>query len=471
MKKIIQALPVLSLVIILGSACNEPSNIGEDLLPGEDFIGVLYTDSLELSTSTITGNEVETYNPAISRQLNYYLCGRIDDPICGESSSQIITQFGIISKPVLTDPVLDSIVLLLAYAPDGHSGDLEHPQSFEVYRVEQDLFSTEIYQSTDTFMTGELIGGIENYIPRVDENTPVSFPYYDTLSMLQIRDSSITPHLRIPLDTSFGEDVLEFVGDSTFVGLADEFLQFFKGVNIRPKDNNNAMLRFNLSSLFSEIRLYYHEDDTLVTPYRTKEIAFPIRSTSVKAATFDHNHEIGDVREYIDTMMTPPSEDFTFIQSMEGLGTRIDFPGLEELQDIVINQAELIVTVVRDSDVDKFPLPDGLAAFKLNETRNFTTIEDLTAVIYNASTNPNPLPFETYGGAQTNVVRNGEKIVEYRILMTTFLQGIVDDLHEENAIYLLPLNRGEQASRAVLGGSTHDHYPVKLRLTYTKLNE
>ena len=46
MKKITQALPVLILAILLGSACNEPSNIGEDLLPGEDFIDVLYTDSL-----------------------------------------------------------------------------------------------------------------------------------------------------------------------------------------------------------------------------------------------------------------------------------------------------------------------------------------------------------------------------------------------------------------------------------------
>jgi len=463
MKKIIQALAILAFSIFLGNACNKPSSISEDLLPEEDFIDVLYTDSIELSTSTIIGDTVQTYTPTLSQQLSYYLCGRLNDPICGKSSSELTTQFGIVSKPVLTDPVLDSIVLLLAYAPNGHAGDLEHVQSLDVYRVDQDLYSTEIYQSTDTFMLSERIGGIENFVPRVDENTLVSFPYYDASNVLQSRDSLITPHLRIPLDDSFGQEVLDFVGDSTFIGLADEFTQFFKGVNIRPGDNNNAMLRFNLSSLVSEIRLYYHEPDTLLMPHRTREIAFPIRSTSVKALTFDHDHTVGEVQNFTDEMMPAPSQDFTFIQSMEGLATRIEFPGVETFEDIAINQAELIVTVTRDSDLDKFPLPQRLAAFQRNADGNLNAIRDVIDAV--------EIDGNLYGGAQTNVVRNGEKITEYRMFVTTFLQGIVDKSHEENALYLLPFDRGEQAARAVLGGSTHDHYPIKLRLTYTKLNE
>lgn len=470
MKKIIQALPILALIIFLGNACNEPSNIGEDLLPDEDFIDILYTDTLELSTSTIVGDSVQTYTATLSQQLAYYMCGRLDDPICGESYSQMITQFGIISKPVLTESVFDSIVLLLAYAPDGHAGDLEHPQSFDVYRVEQDLYSTNTYQSTETFAIGERIGGIQNFIPRVDENTPVEFRYYDTLNVLQSRDTTIAPHMRIRLDDSFGDSLLAFVGDPEFLGLADEFLQELKGINVRPKENNNAMLRFNLSSILSEIRLYYHEADTLVSPYRVKEIAFPIRSTSVKATTFDHNYTTGEVQNFLDNTASAP-EDFTFIQSMEGLATRIEFPGLEELQDISINQAELIVTVVRDSDLDKFPLPASLAAFRRDVDGNLTTIEDLTAIIYDVNLNPNPLSVSTYGGSQVSVIRDGEKVTEYRMFITSFLQGISDNGYEENAMYLLPLNRGEQASRAVLGGSSHDHYPIKLRLTYTQLNE
>ena len=463
MKKIIQALPVLSLIIILGYACNEPSSIGADFLPEEDFIDVLFTDTLELSTSTLAGDTVQTYSPTLSQQLSFYMCGRLDDPICGESSSQIITQFGIISKPVLTEPVLDSIVLLLAYAPSGHAGDLEHVQSFDVFRLEQDLISTETYRSTDTFATGELIGSLENFVPGLEQNTPVRFPFYDSLSTLQTIDSSLSPHLRIPLDMSFGEQVLEFVGDSTFLGLADEFTQFLNGINVRPRADNNAMLRFNLSSLLSEIRLYYHEQDTLVTPHRAREIAFPIRSTSVKATTFDHNYSTGDAYEFIDPMIASPSQDFTFIQSMEGLSTRIEFPGLEEFQDIAVNQAELIVTVVRNSDLDRFPLPSSLAAFQSNAEGNLTAIQDVIDAV--------EISPSLYGGTQTNIVRNGEKITEYRMFITTFLQGIIDREHEENALYLLPFDRGEQAARAVLGGSTHDHHPIKLRLTYTKLRD
>jgi len=461
MKKFIQAFSILTLSIFLGNACNKPSNIGEDLLPGEDFIDVLYTDSLELSTSTIVGDIVQTYTATLSQQLSYYLCGRLDDPICGESKSELITQFGIISKPVLNEPVLDSIVLLLAYAPNLHAGDLEHPQAFDVYRVEEDLFSTSTYRSTDTFDIGERIGGIENFIPRVNENTPVRFAAYDALNQLYTIDSTLTSHMRIRLDMDFGQEVLDFVGDPLFVGLADEFIDFFKGVNIRPKDSNNAMLRFDLSSLYSEMRLYYHEADTIVSPHRAKEIAFPIRSTSVKALTFEHNYD-GEVQNFLDNSASNP-QDFTFIQSMEGLATRIEFPGLEELEDIAINQAELIVTVVRDSDLDKFPLPDRLAAFQRNANGNLNAIEDvINAVEINGS---------LYGGSQISAVRNGEKITEYRMFITSFLQDIIDRGYEENAMYLLPFDRGEQASRAVLGGSTHNQYPMKLRLTYTKLNE
>ena len=462
MKKIIQALPALVLTIFLGSACNEPSNIGADLLPNEDFIDVLYTDSLELNTSTIQSDEVSTYSPTLSQQLGFYLGGRLNDPICGTSSSEIITQFGIISKPVLTDPVLDSIVLLLAYASNGHAGDLEHVQSFDVYRVTQDLISTDTYMSNDTFEIGDRIGGIEDFVPKVDENTPVRFPSYNSLNELNFTDTTLTPHLRIRLDDSFGQEMLDSIGSPDFVGLADEFTQFLKGINIRPRDANNAMLRFNLSSLFSEIRLYYHEEDTLVTPYRVKEIAFPIRSTSVKTVTFDHNHSVGEVQNFLDNT-APNPQDFTFTQSMEGLATRIAFPGVEELQDIAINQAELIVTVVRDSDLDKFPLPVRLGAFKLNADGEMTAIEDVLDAL--------DINTELFGGAQTSVVRNGEKITQYSMFVTTFLQGIIDRSHEENALYLLPFSRGEQATRAVLGGSTHDHYPIKLRLTYTKLRE
>lgn len=461
MKKIIQALGILIFAILLGNACNKPSNIGEDLLPDGDFIDVLFTDDLELSTSTIEGDMVQTYTATLSQQLSYYLCGRLDDPICGESTSEIITQFGFNNKPALNEPVLDSIILLLDYAPSLHAGDIEHPQSFDVYRIEQDLFSTNTYLSTDTFEIGERIGGIENFIPRVDENTLVSFPYYDSSNVLQSRDSLVTPHLRIPLDMSFGDSVLAFVGDTTLFGLSDEFTQFLKGVNIRPHDDNDAMLRFDLRSALSEIRLYYHESDTIVSPYRTKEIAFPIRTTSVKALTFEHDFESAVVSEFLDTTST--LQDFTFIQSMEGLGTRVEFPGLEALQDIVINQAELIITVVRDSDLDKFPLPERLAAFQRNADGSLNAIQDvINAVEINGN---------LFGGAQTDAVRNGEKITQYRMFATSFLQGIVDKEYDDNAMYILPFDRGEQATRVVLGGSSHDQYPIELRLTYTKLTE
>jgi len=460
MKRLIQALAIITISLFIGNACNKPSTIGSDLLPDEDFIDLLFTDSLALNTSTVRGDTVQTYSPALSGQLSNYMCGRLDDPILGKSTSSMVVQFGITSKPVLNEPVLDSVVLLLAYSDDGHSGDLNAPQSFEVYRLEEDLISSQSYYSNNTFETGDKIGESPNAIPKIDGDILLDAPYIDTLGMLQYRDSLVDSHLRIKLEDSFGDSLLNFVGDSTFLGLADEFTQFFKGLHIRPSTHNTAMLRFNLSVVYSEIRLYYSEPDTSIIDMRPREIIFPVRSNSVKALSFSHDYQNSEVQNFLDSTVSYP-EDFAFIQSMEGLATKIEFPGLEGFQDVAVNQAELIFTVVRDSDIDLFPLPGRIAAFQRNSEGQLNAIED---VINDLNSGGN-----LFNGNQTFSVRGGEKTIQYRMFVTSFLQGIIDDAHNENAIYLLPFDRGEQATRAILGGNAHNHYPVQLRLTYTKL--
>jgi len=441
MKKLIQALTILLISLFIGNACNKPSTIGSDLLPEEDFVNLSYTDTISLRTSTMIGDSVQTYSPTLSQQLSTYLCGRLNDPICGESSANLSAQFGIISKPTLNEPQIDSVVLLLAYAGD--------------------LYSNESYYSTQMFEVSEKVSQTAiPAVPKVDQNVSLKVPYIDTLGQLQYRDSLFLPHLRIPLEPEFGDSLLNFIADSTFLGLADEFTQFFKGLTVQPNEDNNAMLRFNLSSVYSEIRLYYSEPDPDIIAMRPKEIVLPIRSTSVKTSGFSHDYATGEVENFLDTSVSN-SQDFTFIQSMEGLMTKIEFPGLADFEDIAVNQAELIFTVVRDSDTDIYPLPQRIAAFQRNTEDNLNGIEDVINAI---NGNPN-----LFGGNQTFTVENDEKVVQYRMFITSFLQGIIDGRHPENAMYLLPFDRGEQATRAVLGGSNHNHYPAQLRLTYTRL--
>lgn len=460
MKKIIQALVILTISLFIGNACNKPSTIGADLLPEEDFVELLYTEDIALRTSTIVGDSVLTYTSSPNRQLSSYLCGRLDDPICGESIANFSAQFGIISKPVLTEPTVDSVVLLLGYADSGHVGELDEPQSFEVYRIEDDLYTTENYYSTQMFTTSDKIGELMPTVPKVDEDISLQVPYIDASGYLQYRDSLFSPHLRIPMDKVFGDSLLSFVGDSTFVGLADEFTQFLKGLTVLPASNNTAMLNLNLITI-SEIRIYYSEpDDNTIDP-RPKELVFPIRSTSVKTSGFQHDYTNGEVQSFLDTTASY-LEDFTFIQSMEGLFTKVEFPGLAGFQDIVVNQAELIFTIVRNTDLDTYPAPTNLGAIQADESGSYYNIRDFAYAVSTSN-------IRNFGGIKTSAVVGEDKVIQYRMYITSFLQGVIDSRHPENALYLLPLDTGEQATRVVLGGNNHNQYPVQLRLTYTRL--
>lgn len=457
MKKIIQALIILTISLFIGNACNKPSTIGSDLLPDEDFAELLYTEDIALKTSTIVGDSVRTY--LLSEQLSNYLCGRLEDPVCGASTANFTAQFSAISKPELNEPVLDSIVLLLGYADDGHVGQLNNPQSFEVYRIEEDLYSTEEYFSTQMFERGEKIGELTAAVPKVNEDITLRVPYIDGSGLLQYRDSLFSSHLRIPLNMEFGDSLLNFIGSPDFAGLADQFTAFFKGLTVVPSSHNTAMLSLRLN-IIGEIRLYYSEQDDNITDLRPREVLFPIRNTSVKTSGFSHDYNTGEIQKFLDNNVSYP-EDFTFVQSMEGLLTKVEFPGLANLEDIVVNQAELIFTVVRSSDLDTYPLPNGIGGFQQSEEGTFNGISDFTQAV-----NQNPAYFN---GRQSFAVINDNKVIQYRMYITSFLQGVIDNRHPENALYLFPFFRGEVATRAVLGGSSHNHYPAQLRLTYTRL--
>jgi len=147
---------------------------------------------------------------------------------------------------------------------------------------------------------------------------------------------------------------------------------------------------------------------------------------------------------------------------MEGLFTKVEFPGLADFEDIAVNQAELIFTVVRNTDLDTYPAPQYLGAIQKNESGNYYETRD-----FQYAGNTNNISY--FGGTQTFAVRGDDKIIQYRMYITSFLQGVIDNRYSENALYLLPLDTAEQATRVVLGGSNHNNYPVQLRLTYTRL--
>lgn len=450
MSNFFEALALIVVSILIGYACNKPSSIGADLLPDEDIIGLSFTDSISLLSSSLQGDSVKTYGPSASEQLSFYLCGELDDPVFGTSSSEMYMQFGLNIIPILEDPVIDEIVLSLAYANTGHTGRMDLPQSFEVFRLRDTLSVLDTLYSNDEFQTDAVSLGdytIFNPATTIEDSVLVDGSY-------------LAPQLRITLDSSLGQELLDSIASPDFLGLTDEFTRFFNGLNIRPGSNNanTAMMRFYTGSIYSELTIFYRDSSGVA---ERESVAFPIRSSSVKSVRFQHDHSSGTIADFLDGN-APNPEELTFIQSMEGIRTKIEFTNLEDWENVIVNKAELILTAADAEGSEIYPLPTRLIAFRQDDDGQLFTIPDVSVALSTGN-------FSSYRGDQFVVFVDGNKVIQYRIYITAYLQGLIDGRYSENAIYLIPSDRGESASRVVLGGSINDKYPMTLNLTYTQL--
>lgn len=431
----------------MGYACNKPSTIGADILPAGDIIGLSFTDSIAPLSSTFRGDSVKVYGPSASEQLSFFLCGELQDPVFGTSSSEMYVQFGLTAKPILEDPVIEEIVLSLAFANSGHSGQMDLPQSYEVYRILDTLSVIDTLYSNSVFQTSmNPVGELMGFVPNVTDSVLVD-------------SSLLSPQIRIPLDTELGQELLDSLASPYFLGLTDEFTAFFNGLNLRPVTGNTAMVRFSLSSIYSEVTMFYRDSSGMAE--ERESVAFAVKSTSVKSVRFEHDHNLGTIANYLDET-APNPQDFTFIQSMEGLGAKIEFPELEDWEDVIINRAELIITAAEDEDIELYPLPTRLGAFRKDDDGNLVSITDVGIAISNSN-------LSLFGGDQSFDFVDGRKVVYYKMFISAYLQNVIDDRFTDKALYLIPFDRGETANRVVLGGSGSDRYPMKLNLTYTKL--
>ncbi len=461
-ERIAKTLIVLALgITVMVTSCTKPSLVGAGIFPEEDFTNLGFTDTISMITSTEMGDSVRVYSPDQNQQLGNYLCGVVNDPIFGISSSQIYNQFILTrTNPDFSNVFsVDSLVFRLALNTDSltYNGDISQPQSFNVYQLSEDMDNLEEYYSNQTFMAGNLIGSVNGYFPNISDSTTIDVWGTDSLGNNVIETEKLAPHMSFVLDQALADDMVYNADDSTFTGNTN-FRNYFKGINIVPDPSNTALLRFNYQSEVSEMVLYYSEGndpDSLI--HRT--FTFAINTLTAKTVNF--NHDIGGTPVADAIAGTSISDSLVYVQGMEGPNAKISFPYAESLDNIIVNNAELILTVAEPMvDTVLYPLPSYLIATQLLDGIGFVTLGDVTSsgVILNS-----------FGGNYSNVMENGIEYRRYRLNISKHFQEIIDGTAEYPDIYLSVFNKAELSNRVVLGGGNSSEYQAKLNLTYTKL--
>lgn len=436
-------LAAVSLILLTQIACNDPTVIGSDLFTG-DQLDVEFTDTASLKAYALEGDSVLTYSPIIvGSDTRSFLFGDFVDPILGETKSSIYFQVSINSVvPSFEGAELDSVFLLLPYQESGVYGDPNAIFEMEVYQLDEQLHSDSVYYSTQSFKVRNAPSGFHPFVPHYQDSLTIFEPSQDT-------SVEYPPHLRVPLNANFGTFLLNT--DPTNYSTDSSFYALLPGFELRPVNQTPGMLSFDLRGFPAGLKLYYHQDTSKY------EYTFPIFSTNVVTTHFEHDYTGSAVEPFLNN----PSDEvdsLLFLQGASGTDVVVEFPFVENLKDLIVNKAELVLYPQRlpgDNEL-YYDNADQMIASEIIGDSIFILINDVEFALNRVGNSFG----EIFGG---KVESDGT----YRLNISGHLQDMISG-EKSNRMLIAIYQNSQKASRSVITGPNHSVYPMKLRLTYTR---
>lgn len=426
---LLSALFFLSIAVFFNS-CKKDGELIPEFDSGN--ANVMKTDTFTILTSLVKEDSIRT-DVSI-----YNLLGIYNDPIFGPTASSFYTQATLngLNVDFGAGAVLDSAVLTLAY--NGIYGDSNAVISINVYEVTEQMSTSEGYYSNQRLAFDNTPIASTTFSPKIADSVLVAF-----------EGGNVAPHLRINLGNTFGNKIFAESGTSNMATNAN-FTQFFKGFYLTTTDSvqntslssgQGAIAYFNTNSSLSTLTIYYND---------TSKYDFIINSESAKYNRFDHNYTGTDVEAQL---LGGGDSTVSYIQTMAGVKTKIEVPhikGLIKDGEVVINKAELIVTIENGTDV------------------NYPTIPMLTIVSIDNNGQSVFLPdffegLDFFGGALNSTEKT------YTFNLPRHVHNMIYDSGSNNGMYLVATGQSITANRSVITTHKNQIAKLKLNITYTKL--
>lgn len=421
---------LLLLGVILSFACKKPVLDDDGLLPDEQ-LGLFFTDTLTVIAEVVVDDSV------IADGLGTNIWGSMNDPVFGKSYGGIYFQMSTDRSNIDfgNNLTLDSLVLTLLYSDTSGYGNLSIPQNLNIYRVTEPFSKDSTYYQFKTFSTASTpLATINGYVPNFSDS-------------LTVNDSvKYKPGLRIKLDNALGNEILANSGLNNLASDA-AFKAFLNGLYLAPDTNNvgAGMVYFDLYNANSKLTIYYNSGQSF---------DFLINGNSATVNHYRHNYSGTPVQSSIGGST---NDEILYVQPMAGVSVKVTVPYIGNLQGIAINKAELVFTDIA-TDTATFKAPNQLIVTQ--------TLEDGTEDLV-----PDQLLGGTFAGGTRRTETNslGNQVWVYKINVPRYLQQVMST-GEQFGLNLLTFPTAGQANRVILGGSTHAQHPLKLRLTYTKID-
>lgn len=424
--------------LLLSGCAKEDESI--NYLPTGDVLSVAYSDTSTIVSYTVLEDSIIVYSQDMAANASTFLAGNYMDPVFGYSSASIYAQVGLSSTNVNfgSNLQLDSVILSMDYA--GFYGtDTSSEYTVSVFELAEDLYADSTYYSNNNHAYENIPLGTKTFMPDFDND------------VILANGDTLPPQIRIRLNDSFGQRLLDRSGQSELVD-DESFINYLKGIhvsfsNIATTSGQGLIFYFNLLSSHSKITLYYSnlDDDSL-------SYGFPFASTHVIHSSFSHIYSGAEIETALSD--TAIGSNRIYIQAMGGTKAAITFPFIADWQSknaVSINKAELILSL--DSGTYDELLPNAQLQLLIDSSGNFISTPDESFTSGYA--------FDGTYNATDNT---------YTFNISLYIQDVLaGNISANYPLYLMASNAYENAYRSVLGGYDNPTSGMKLKLTYTKL--
>jgi len=429
----------VAMILIIFSCKKDPNQIGLNIQPEVDKIGVIYSDTMSIVARSKLVDSITTSLTGLA------LIGSYFDPVFGPSTTAFSTQLRLstAAHSFGDNPILDSLILIMKY--DGIYGSEEEVQTIKVYELDNRIVFDSIYYSTSVVPHKSTVLAERDFTPNINDSVVVNG---DTLA----------PHLRINLAGLTDELALKLLAaDSSIMSSNETFSDYFNGLRIEAQEisSGGGIVYYDLIHSMSRMELYYHndEDDSL-------QFDYTISSYSARFGNFYHDYDQADMefRNQVIFGDTTMGEQKCYLQPMAGVVTYLDFPEITSWYDdgaIAINEALLYLDGYEDE-----PEYDPPIYLALVQRISDTTVSPLI----------DQQEGQVFFGGEYDTDEN-----RYYFRITSHIQNIMSGDSENYTLELGVDGGSYNANRFVLNGTNpFDPIPVerrmRLELVYTIIN-
>lgn len=376
------------------------------------------------------------FDSVLTTQPQRLMAGRVQDFDFGISDYQFVSQF-LLEEPSPDfgdNPIIDSATLFLPY--DGYYGDTTILTTMSVSQLTDDISADSSFYSNLVFSTGDLVSE-EAFMPMPNSN-------------FEFNSGEEVASLVMDVDTSWVSNTIfkasrtnpEFFADN------EAFAAYMNGLHFSTKGTGNAALYFDLFNYDAYVRIYYraHPDSTTILTFDLESSG----ATNVNTVSYDYSGASFDFAN----QDTVNGEMETFVQTMGGVATRLNFDALQTYKDsnFLVNKAEIIVRMRPGAGAELAP-PDRLLLLEAKSTQN-VFVKDFFS---------NPL----FGGTkETDALRE----TKYTFNVTRLIHDYLNTEDIINDLVIIPASNSSAANRLVLGGNQNTFLPLEFNFYFTRTN-